>query len=104
MRAICQSSGVPRLPEACAPASERQTGRLPAGNRQIVRRSGLAGSTVRTPARFILEYEGGAVIVEDNNAETLASIRRGMEQAERGEGIPLAEAEERLRKKHGFSR
>lgn len=37
-------------------------------------------------------------------AETLAAIRRGMEQAERGEGIPLEEAEERLRKKHGFSR
>ena len=37
-------------------------------------------------------------------AETLAAIRRGMEQAERGEGISLEEAEARLRKKHGFSR
>ena len=37
-------------------------------------------------------------------AETLASIRRGMDQAARGEGIPLREAEKRLRKKHGFSR
>ncbi len=37
-------------------------------------------------------------------AETLASIRRGMEQSERGEGTPLAEAEKKLRKKHGFSR
>ncbi len=36
-------------------------------------------------------------------AETVAAIRRGMEQAGRGEGIPLAEAETRLRKKHGFS-
>ena len=35
-------------------------------------------------------------------AETVAAIRRGMEQAERGEGIPLSEAEARLRKKHGF--
>ena len=35
-------------------------------------------------------------------AETVAAIRRGMEQAERGEGIPLTEAEARLRKKHGF--
>jgi PHD/YefM family antitoxin component YafN of YafNO toxin-antitoxin module len=35
-------------------------------------------------------------------AETVAAIRRGMEQAERGEGIPLTEAETRLRKKHGF--
>ena len=37
-------------------------------------------------------------------AETVASIRRGIAQAERGEGIPLEEAEKRLRKKHGFSR
>ena len=38
------------------------------------------------------------------HAETLAAIRRGMEQVGRGEGIPLEEAEARLRKKHGFSR
>jgi prevent-host-death family protein len=37
-------------------------------------------------------------------AETVAAIRRGIEQAGRGEGIPLEEAEKRLRKKHGFSR
>ena len=37
-------------------------------------------------------------------AETVAAIRRGMEQAKRGEAIPLEEAEKRLRKKHGFSR
>ena len=37
-------------------------------------------------------------------AETVAGIRKGMEQFERGEGIPLQQAERRLRKKHGFSR
>jgi prevent-host-death family protein len=37
-------------------------------------------------------------------AETISAIRRGMEQFEKGEGIPLEEAEERLRKKRGFSR
>jgi len=37
-------------------------------------------------------------------AETSAAIRRGMEQAQRGEGISLEEAENRLRMKHGFSR
>ena len=37
-------------------------------------------------------------------AETIANIRRGLAQADHGEGIPLAKAEERLRKKHGFSR
>ena len=38
------------------------------------------------------------------HVETIAAIRSGMAQAERGEGIPLSEAEARLRKKHGFSR
>lgn len=37
-------------------------------------------------------------------AETVAAIQRGLEQAQRGEGILLEEAENRLRKKHGFSR
>src|SRR5438445_9453728 len=36
-----------------------------------------------------------------DRAETLAAIRRGRDQFERGEGIPLAAAEKRLRKKHG---
>ena len=33
-------------------------------------------------------------------AETLAAIRRGVEQTGRGEGIPLEEAQKRLRNKH----
>jgi PHD/YefM family antitoxin component YafN of YafNO toxin-antitoxin module len=37
-------------------------------------------------------------------AETVAAIRQGMEQFERGEGIPLKQAERQLRKRHGFSR
>lgn len=37
-------------------------------------------------------------------AETLAAIRKGMKQFQRGEGIPLNQAEKRLRKRHGFSR
>ncbi len=37
-------------------------------------------------------------------AETLAAIRRGIEQMSGGEGIPLEEAEKRLRNKHGFLR
>lgn len=37
-------------------------------------------------------------------AEAVAAIRQGMEQFDRGEGIPLRQAEQRLRKKHGFSR
>lgn len=36
-------------------------------------------------------------------AETLAAIQRGSTEFDRGEGISLDEAEERLRKKHGFS-
>jgi PHD/YefM family antitoxin component YafN of YafNO toxin-antitoxin module len=38
------------------------------------------------------------------HAETLAAIRKGIGQFERGEGIALEEAEKKLRKKHGFSR
>ena len=37
-------------------------------------------------------------------AETLAASRRGVEQMGGGEGIPLGEAEKRLRSKHGFHR
>jgi prevent-host-death family protein len=37
-------------------------------------------------------------------AETVAAIRRGLEQSKGGDGIPLDKAEMRLRKKHGFSR
>ena len=39
-----------------------------------------------------------------DRAETFSALRRGQEQLQRGEGIPLAAAEKRLRKKHGFSR
>lgn len=37
------------------------------------------------------------------NAETIAAIREGIAQCDRGEGIPLDEAFDRIRKKHGFS-
>jgi prevent-host-death family protein len=37
-------------------------------------------------------------------AEAITAIRQGIAQFERGEGIPLEEAGQRLRKKHGFSR
>ncbi len=37
------------------------------------------------------------------SAEALAAVREGLGQFARGEGIPLGEAERRLRKKHGFS-
>lgn len=37
-------------------------------------------------------------------AETVAAISAGIDQFTRGEGITLARAEARLRKKHGFSR
>jgi PHD/YefM family antitoxin component YafN of YafNO toxin-antitoxin module len=37
-------------------------------------------------------------------AETVAAIRQGMREFERGEGIPLEKAEREIRRKHGFSR
>jgi prevent-host-death family protein len=68
----------------------------------------------RTP--LVLTVNGRAeLVVQDaesyqemldrlEHAEALAAVRKGMEQFDRGEGIALDEAEERLRKKHGFSR
>jgi prevent-host-death family protein len=68
----------------------------------------------RTP--MVLTVNGRAeVVVQDaegyqalldrlERAETVAAIRQGMEQFERGEGISLQQAERRLRKRHGFSR
>ena len=44
------------------------------------------------------------VLTVNGRAETLAAIKRGMDQFERGEAIPLDQAEEKLRAKHGSSR
>lgn len=62
--------------------------------------------TVNGRAELVVQdAESYQLILERlERAETIAAIRRGMEQGERDEGIPLAEAEMRLRKKHGFSR
>jgi prevent-host-death family protein len=66
----------------------------------------------KTP--LILTVNGRAELVVQNaesyqalldrleRAETVAAIREGMEQLERGEGMSLKQAELRLRKKHGF--
>jgi PHD/YefM family antitoxin component YafN of YafNO toxin-antitoxin module len=68
----------------------------------------------KTP--LVLTVNGRAELVVQNaesyqalldrleRAETVAAIREGMEQLERGEGMSLKQAESRLRKKHGFSR
>ena len=68
----------------------------------------------KTP--MVLTVNGRAeVVVQDaasyqtlldrlERAEAIAAIRQGMEQVKRGEGIPLKQAERRLRKRHGFSR
>jgi prevent-host-death family protein len=45
-----------------------------------------------------------AILDRLERAETAAAIRQGMEQFEPSEGIPLDQAEWRLRRKHGFSR
>ncbi len=68
----------------------------------------------RTP--LVLTVNGRAeLVVQDaesyqlmldrlEHAETVAAIRRGIEQSEQGEAIPLEEAEKTLRMRHGFSR
>ncbi len=69
--------------------------------------------TQRSP--MVLTVNGrAALVVRDAASEQeildrleraeAAAIRRGVEQAERGEGISLEDAERRLREKHGFSR
>ena len=77
---------------------------------------GYVGRLKETKTPLVLTVNGRAeLIVQDadsyqelldrlERAETVAAIRQGMEQFERGEGIPLKQAERRVRKKHGFSR
>jgi PHD/YefM family antitoxin component YafN of YafNO toxin-antitoxin module len=62
--------------------------------------------TVNGRAELIVQDAGSyqALLDRLERAETVAAIRQGSEQLERGEGISLAQAERRLRKKHGFSR
>ncbi len=62
--------------------------------------------TVNGRAELVVQDAGSYQELLDRleHAETIAAIRLGMEQFERGEGIPLREAERRLRKRHGFSR
>ncbi len=62
--------------------------------------------TVNGRAELVVQdAESYQLILERlDRAETLASIRRGVQQFEQGQGISLDEAEEQLREKHGFSR
>jgi PHD/YefM family antitoxin component YafN of YafNO toxin-antitoxin module len=62
--------------------------------------------TVNGRAALIVQDAGSYQGLLDRleRAETVAAIRQGMEEFERGEGIPLKNAERQLRKRHGFSR
>ena len=62
--------------------------------------------TVNGRAELIVQDAGSyqALLDRLERAETVAAIRQGIEQLERGEGISLTQAERKLRKKHGFSR
>jgi PHD/YefM family antitoxin component YafN of YafNO toxin-antitoxin module len=62
--------------------------------------------TVNGRAELVVQDAGSYQEMLDRleRAEAVAAIRRGIEQVARGEGIPLEDAEKRLRKKHGFSR
>lgn len=62
--------------------------------------------TVNGRAELVVQdAESYQLILERlERAETLAGIRRGVGQFERGEVISLDEAERQLRAKHGFSR
>jgi len=77
---------------------------------------GYVGRLKKKKTPLVLTVNGRAeLVVQDarsyqkmldrlEHAETMAALRRGIEQGERGEGITLDEAEKRLLKKHGFSR
>ncbi len=70
----------------------------------------------KSGAPLVLTVNGKAeIIVQDakayqemleriERAETVAAIRKGMEEFDRGEGRPAREALEELRQKHGISR
>ena len=62
--------------------------------------------TVNGRAEVVVQDAEGyqALLDRLERAETVAAIRQGMEQFERGKGISLKQAEQRLRKRHGFSR
>ena len=72
--------------------------------------------TKETQKPIVLTVNGKAeVVVQDAHAyqqllerleyaETLAAIRKGIEEFERGQGKPAREALEELRAKHGISR
>jgi prevent-host-death family protein len=62
--------------------------------------------TVNGKAELVVQdAESYQLILERlDRAETIAAIKRGMNEFDRGEAMPLDEAENRLRKKHGFSR
>jgi PHD/YefM family antitoxin component YafN of YafNO toxin-antitoxin module len=77
---------------------------------------GYVGRLKEKKTPLVLTLNGRAeLIVQDadsyqelldrlERAETVAALRQGIEQFERGEGISLKQAERRLRQKHGFSR
>jgi prevent-host-death family protein len=62
--------------------------------------------TVNGRAELVVQDAESYQVMLDrlDRAETLAAIKRGVDQFERLEGIPLDEAEKKLRAKHGFSR
>jgi prevent-host-death family protein len=74
------------------------------------------GKLKRKKTPIVLTVNGRAeLVVQDatsyqalldrlESAEIVAACREGIAQCERGEGIPLEDALEQIRKKHGFSR
>jgi Arc/MetJ-type ribon-helix-helix transcriptional regulator len=68
-------------------------------NEQFIQQAIVAGRfTSRT------EVLDAALSLLRDEAETLNSLRKGLASIERGEGIPLEEADQRLRAKHGMPR
>ncbi len=74
------------------------------------------GRLKKEKAPLVLTVNGRAeLVVQDassyqdildrlERAETLAALKIGLDQARRGQGVSLAQAERQRRSKHGFSR
>jgi PHD/YefM family antitoxin component YafN of YafNO toxin-antitoxin module len=74
------------------------------------------GRLKKQKSPLVLTVNGRAeLVVQDANsyqeildrlerAETLAALKRGLDQVSRGRGVSLDQAEKLLRTKHGFSR
>jgi Arc/MetJ-type ribon-helix-helix transcriptional regulator len=62
-----------------------------------------AGDVVERAVEFFLNFDDG-VLDQERAERTRVAVAEGLAQAERGEGLDLAEFDEAMRAKYGVSR